>query len=129
MSNRFRVGALLAGTLVLVALPCTMVPVHQPSESSATASIPWGAKNCTTLIVGKDATADGSVMLAHNEDLGDYSAHHYIVVPRAQHAPGETVTTWHGAEVPQVEQTLAYIATVIFDKGYVPGDITSGINE
>ena len=48
-------------------------------------------------------------------------------MPREQHAPGETVTTWFGVEVPQVEQSLAYIATVIFDKSYVPGDITSGI--
>jgi len=81
------------------------------------------------MIVGKDASADGSVMLAHNEDLGDYSAQHYIVVPREHHGPGETVTTWFGAVVPQVEETLAYTAAVIFDKGYVPGDITSGINE
>ena len=49
-----------------------------------------------------------------NEDLGDYSARHYIVVPPEQHAPGETVTTWYGAEVPQVEHTLGYIATTIF---------------
>jgi len=124
-----RVGVLLAGILLLVALPCGLLPGRQPSESFESESIPGRLKNCTTLIVGKDASADGSVMLAHNEDLGDYAAHHYIVVPREQYAPGEMVTTWLGAEVPQVEETLGYIATTIFDKSYVPGDITSGINE
>ena len=106
-----------------------LLPVQQESEVLETASLPPIQKKCTTIIVGKDASADGSVLLAHNEDLGGYPAQHYIVVPRIQYEPGATVTTWFGAVVPQVEETLAYIATTIFDKSYIPGDITSGINE
>jgi dipeptidase len=84
---------------------------------------------CTTILVGKDATSDGSVMLAHNEDLGESAAHHYAVVPRAAHPPGEVLVLWSGARVPQVPVTYAYIATRLFDEGYVPGDVTTGINE
>lgn len=84
---------------------------------------------CSTLIVGKAVTADRAMLLAHNEDLGNYSAHHYRYVAHASHPPGETVTTHFGAAVPQVAETYAYTGTSVFDIGYFPGDVTSGINE
>jgi dipeptidase len=84
---------------------------------------------CSSIIVGKDVTADGSVILAHNEDLSNYSAHHYVYVPRAAHEAAEIVTTFYGAEVPQVLETYAYTGTTIFDISYYPGAVTSGINE
>jgi dipeptidase len=84
---------------------------------------------CSTIMVGKGVTADRSMLIAHNEDLGNYSAHHYIYVPHAIHKSGETVSTYYGAAVPQVSETCAYTATTIFDINYVPGDVTSGINE
>ncbi len=86
-------------------------------------------KKCTSLIVGKDATADGSVLLAHNEDLGGHAAHHLIVVPRKKHELGEAFKLYSGGEIPQVKETYAYIASTIFDMDYVPGTLTSGINE
>ena len=84
---------------------------------------------CSTVIVGKGVAADGEMLLAHNEDLGNYSAHHYRHVTHAKHQPGETVTTHFGAIVPQVEETYGYSGTSIFDIAYSPGDVTSGINE
>ena len=84
---------------------------------------------CSSIIVGKEATADGSMLIAHNEDLGNYSAHHYIYAPRVIHQPGKTVTTHFGAVVPQAPETYAYTATTVFDINYSPGDVTSGINE
>ena len=102
---------------------------HAPPTGGASPDRPFAALKCTSLIVGKDATADGSVLLAHNEDLGDHAAQHYITVARAEHAPGDVVTLYSGAEVPQVEQTFGYIATTLFDLHYIPGDVTSGINE
>jgi dipeptidase len=86
-------------------------------------------ERCSSIIVGKKATKDGSVLLAHNEDLANYSAHHYVYRPHVKHGEGKVVTTYWGAKIPQVAETYAYTATKIFDKAYVPGDITSGINE
>ncbi|MCX6035643.1 MAG: C69 family dipeptidase [Chloroflexi bacterium] len=90
---------------------------------------PGSELRCTTILIGKDASPDGSVLLAHNEDLGNYCAQHYLTVARATHEPGEEVILWSGARLPQVTETNAYIATTIFDIEYLPGDITSGINE
>lgn len=84
---------------------------------------------CTTLIVGKDATLDSSVFLAHNEDLGGPSTQHLIVVPRIQHEPGDEFELYSGGSIPQPEETYAYIASTIFDMDYIPGTITTGINE
>jgi dipeptidase len=84
---------------------------------------------CTSIIVPKDLTADGSEILAHNEDLYNYCAHHYFYTHHATHHAGEIVTTFYGAKVPQVTETYAYTGTTIFDISYSPGAITSGINE
>ncbi len=87
---------------------------------------------CTTILVGKHASAPNpnwSVLLAHNEDLGDSAAQHYFIVPRLSHASGETVTLWSGAAVPQFEETFAYSGTKVYDPNLVPGDLTSGTNE
>jgi dipeptidase len=84
---------------------------------------------CSSIIVGKKLTADGSVILAHNEDLGNYSAHHYVYVPHARHAAGEIAPTLYNANLPQVAETYAYTGTRLFDINYFPGEVTSGINE
>lgn len=86
-------------------------------------------EKCSSIIVGRQATKDGSVILAHNEDLANYCAHHYVFVPHAKHQAGEVITSLWGAQIPQVAETYAYSATKIFDKAYAPGDVTSGINE
>jgi dipeptidase len=88
-----------------------------------------GSFRCTTILVGPSATPDGSVLLAHNEDLGDSAAQRYFAVPRLVHAPGETISLWSGAAVPQVEETLACSGTKVYDPNQVPGDLTSGVNE
>ncbi len=83
---------------------------------------------CTTIIVGKDLTENGTVLMAHNEELGDYSAQHYIYRPAARHEEG-AMLKMPNVEIPQATKTYAYNATVIFDKTYIPGEITSGMNE
>jgi dipeptidase len=86
-------------------------------------------ERCSSILVGRKATLDGSVLLAHNEDLANYCAHHYVYQPGAAHPAGAFATTVLGTKVPQVARTFAFSGTRIFDPAYVPGDITSGVNE
>lgn len=64
--------------------------------------------NCFSIIVGRNASADGSVLLAHNED--DYGKHivNYYKVPRLKHQSDETITLSTGAVIPQAPETYSY---------------------
>ncbi len=130
MKSRFFL--LVAGSACLAFLSAGADLAAQESRvtpgAPATRRTPTVQK-CSSIIVGKDATADGSVILAHNEDLANYCAHHFVFVPRVTNAPGATFAAYFGTNVPQPAVTYAYTATKIFRKSYVPGDITSGINE
>lgn len=74
---------------------------------------------CTTIIVGRKATVDGSVLLGHNEDWGEFDVplrwH-----PRAKHASGDTVSLRGGLVLDQVEETYGFL---------LPAAICNGINE
>jgi len=89
----------------------------------------FGKEGCTTIIVGKETSADGSVLLGHNEELGDRTCMHIRAAPRMQHEEGEVIVTFFGARVPQVPETYAYVTLIAFDEKYVPGDFAAGINE
>ncbi len=84
---------------------------------------------CTTVIVGKDRSADGSVLLAHSEELGTSAAQQLVKVDRVEHQKGDRYYLYSGGSIPQPAVTYAYIASRIFDKDYYPGEFTSGINE
>lgn len=123
-------GKALLGFVVLISIFVYVETAEQRKGSTLHAKSPAAlVEHCSSIIVGKKASADGSVIFAHNEDLENYTAHHYIFQQHLSHKPGEIVTTYGGAKVPQVAETFAYTATKIFDKNYSPGDITSGINE
>jgi dipeptidase len=65
--------------------------------------------DCFSILVGKDATADGSVMFAHNEDdWGDRIVNFYKV-PALPYKPGETVELKEGGILSQPEQTWEYL--------------------
>lgn len=64
--------------------------------------------DCFSIVAGKNATKDGSVMFAHNEDTGPNGVNYYKV-PRKKHTPGEVVQLSNGGKVPQIEETLGYI--------------------
>jgi dipeptidase len=63
---------------------------------------------CTSVIIGKNATTDGSVLLGHNEDWGEYLKP-LSWNPREKHQPGETFKLKDGQVIPQVEETYAFI--------------------
>jgi len=84
---------------------------------------------CTTIVVGKNRSATGSVLLAHSEELGRNSAHKIEVSPRRKAAAGEQYPLYSGGSLPQSAELPRYIATKIFDKNHYPGEHTAGVNE
>jgi dipeptidase len=123
-------ACLIIGILTLIAILSRSEAATQYDRTTLKPLRPSGVvERCSAIIVGKKATKDGSVILAHNEDLQNFSAHHFLYQPHITHGQGKIFTSYWGAEIPQVSETYAYSATKIFDKSYSPGDITSGINE
>ena len=124
------IGGLLLFCLCLNAGPSPSGATGRPKRSADGPVKPFAVvERCSSIIVGSKATKDGSVILAHNEDLANYCAHHYVYKPHLKHGQGDVFTSYWGAAVPQPAETYGYTATKIFDKSYVPGDVTSGINE
>ena len=65
--------------------------------------------NCFTILVGKDVSNDGSVLLAHNEDDGGNQLVNWYKVPHLFHNPGEEIIIKNGAHIPQIPETYGYI--------------------
>ena len=64
--------------------------------------------NCSTIIIGKNASKSGKVILAHNEDDPNSIVQAHIV-PRMSHKPGEVLVFDDGdAVIPQVSETYGY---------------------
>jgi dipeptidase len=64
---------------------------------------------CTSVVVGRKASASGAVLFGHNEDdFGDRVVNAWKV-PRIRHSPEETVRFRGGAEIPQVAETWAML--------------------
>ena len=84
---------------------------------------------CTTIVVGKNRSATGSVLVAHSEELGRNSAHKVEVSPRRRTAAGEQYPLYSGGTLQQPEELPRYVATKIFAKHHYPGEHTAGVNE
>ncbi len=84
---------------------------------------------CTTVVVGRNRSATGSVLIAHSEELGRNSAHRVEVSPRRASAAGEEYPLFSGGALAQPPTLARYVGTRIFDKRHYPGEHTSGINE
>lgn len=64
---------------------------------------------CYAIIVGREASADGSVLVAHLEQNGGRRILNFRQIPRRQHAPGDEVVLRRGGRLPQVAQTWAFL--------------------
>lgn len=75
---------------------------------AAALAVPSPARSdCFSIIAGRKATADGSVLFAHNEDDGIHYVSRMQRIERAMHTPGEWVVLANGGRIPQAEVTLA----------------------
>jgi dipeptidase len=80
-------------------------------------------EGCFSIVAGKNASADGYVIMAHNEDdtIPQIVNHHKI--PRRKHAPGDKVKLLNGGQLDQVEQTWSYIWSempgMLFSDSYI----------
>ena len=66
-------------------------------------------QNCFLVVAGRDATADGSVIMGHNEDNGIDMVFRMHRVQRMVHQPGEVVELAGGGRLAQVDTTYSYL--------------------
>ncbi|MHC4584552.1 MAG: C69 family dipeptidase [Planctomycetota bacterium] len=64
---------------------------------------------CYSIVVGKNASVDGCVIIAHNEDDGPPQIVNHHKIPRKKHSSGEIVKLRNGGQLAQARQTWAYI--------------------
>ncbi|MDH5744647.1 MAG: C69 family dipeptidase, partial [Candidatus Aminicenantes bacterium] len=121
------IGVLLLAALVLIRFSVFNKPEGKELESYLTVPLSDG---CTVIMVGKDASTDGSVMTTHTCDCGlcDWT---WRYIPAADHEPGSMRKIYHinqfrswppsvglkwdrykddftGLELPEVPHTFAY---------------------
>ncbi|MBM3296989.1 MAG: hypothetical protein FJY83_05245 [Candidatus Aminicenantes bacterium] len=126
--SRFRTGAFPAGALAFSLALVIVFGFRGPEDLPPSQET---LENCTVVMVGKDASTDGSVFATHAADCGvcDWTFHY---VPPADHEPGSTrvvynidqIRTWppseggkwtmikndpSGLELPQPARTYGYI--------------------
>jgi dipeptidase len=66
--------------------------------------------NCFTILVGRNASADGSVFIAHNEDNPGDAFVDLHKVPRIRHAPGEMQEfAFHSDSIEEAAETNGYL--------------------
>jgi len=66
-------------------------------------------EGCYSIVVGKKASVDGYVIMAHNEDDGAPQIVNHHKIPRKKHSSGETVKLLNGGQLAQARQTWAYV--------------------
>jgi len=82
-----------------VIFPIVLLLVWQVSQVCA----------CFAVIVGRGASADGSVLVGHNEENHGRHVLHFRRVPRQQFEPAALVRLRRGGELAQVPETWAFL--------------------
>jgi len=112
-------GGLVAVILALFIFSGESVPGNKPLTGKAGP----GFDSCTSILVGRLASSDGSTMTSHSCDSGSDRTW-MAIVPHAHHKPGETAKVYfepkqtkgpndpdriETGEIPQVPETYAYL--------------------
>lgn len=95
---------------------------------AAMGSMAFNASACSTVIVGKDASATGNILVGHNEDNGGriLTAQHWV--PAATHKAGEMIKFEEAAaSIPQVEKTFGFFWSQTFDPTGAPSPTASSM--
>lgn len=71
------------------------------------------AHACDTWVALRDATADGSIILAKNSDRPPMEAQPLVQIPHRKHAPGEMMKCTY-IQIPQVAETYEHIGSKIW---------------
>lgn len=66
-------------------------------------------ENCFSIVVGREASADGHVIMAHNEDDQPLQVVNHTKVSPRTHEPGTMITLTNGGQLLQADNTLGYI--------------------
>ncbi|MFT5807911.1 MAG: dipeptidase [Moritella dasanensis] len=71
---------------------------------------------CTSVMVGKDASENNSVIISRNEDFSSNNwAKHMKIYPAKTYKEGATITLSTGLEIPAPAKTLRYTAMIDWD--------------
>ncbi|MEA2063380.1 MAG: C69 family dipeptidase, partial [Gemmatimonadota bacterium] len=88
----------------LARLTILVLCLHLPFSVAASGA----EQNCYSVVAGRYASSDGSVMLGHNEDNGIEMVARMRKVPGKTHAPGSMFELEGGGKIPQPAVTYAY---------------------
>ena len=82
----------------------------------ALSALTFNAIGCSTVIVGKDASKTGTIIIGHNEDNGGRILNPQYWVPPQDHADGEMIKFEPAAaSIPQVKHTFGFYWSQTFD--------------
>jgi len=75
----------------------------------AVGSFASSASGCYAVVVGKDASTDGAVLLGHNEQNDGPRFLNFRKIPRIEHKAGEMVKLQGETEIPQIKESYAFL--------------------
>jgi dipeptidase len=85
--------------ILLLLLPCLTSPGQETFPSDY---------NCFTVLVGKNASVDGTLLYGHNDDDGFQLVNTYVE-PRKNYPKGAEQTLQYGGKIPQVRTTHKFL--------------------
>ncbi len=89
----------------------------------AVGSFASSVHGCYAVVVGKDASTDGAVLLGHNEQNYGPRFLNFRKVPRIEHRAGEMIKLQGGAEIPQIRESYAFLWSenpgIAYSDGYL----------